>query len=144
MTIRILALRARTLLEFSSFALEHHRTPTGKDRDSTGELFAEAVATFGLLLVIFGAIGVKAEKEIPMAVGLYITAGYWFTSSTSFANPAVTVSRSFTNTFASIAPSSFGHYFAGQLIGTIIALPFVEWMFSGKSVMSAITTLIRK
>jgi hypothetical protein len=102
------------------------------------------VATFGLLLVIFGAIGVKAEKEIPMAVGLYITAGYWFTSSTSFANPAVTVSRSFTNTFASIAPSSFGHYFAGQLIGTIIALPFVEWMFSGKSMMSAITTLIRK
>jgi len=116
----------------------------GKDRDSTGELFAECVATFGLIVVIFGAIGVNAEKSIPMAVGLYITAGYWFTSSTSFANPAVTVSRSFTNTFASIAPSSFGHYFAGQLLGTLLALPFVEWLFGRKSFMSALSALLRK
>ena len=76
----------------------------GKDRDTGGELFAEAVATVGLLVTIFGSIAVKAEPTIPMAVGLYITAGYWFTSSTSFANPAVTVARSFTDTFAGISP----------------------------------------
>lgn len=116
----------------------------GKDRDSTGELFSEAVATFGLILVIFGAIGVNAQSQIPMAVGLYITAGYWFTSSTSFANPAVTVSRSFTNSFASINPKSFGHYFAGQFLGTIVALPFVEWMFLRKSPAAAFFALLRR
>eukprot|EP00939_MAST-03C_sp_MAST-3C-sp1_P003533 g3533.t1 len=115
----------------------------GKDRDTTGELFSEAVATFGLLVVIFGAIGVKEEKAIPMAVGLYITAGYWFTSSTSFANPAVTVARSFTNSFASINPKSFGHYFAGQCIGFLVGLPFVQWMFERKRPMDALASLVR-
>ena len=141
----------------------------GKDRDTNGELFSEAVATFGLLLTIFGSIGAQAKATIPMAVGLYITAGCesarpavarapkrprdrsvlaradWFTSSTSFANPAVTVARSFTNTFASINPgTSVWRYFIGQAVGLAVGLPFVEWLYERKPVSAAFATLFRK
>jgi glycerol uptake facilitator-like aquaporin len=117
----------------------------GKDRNSGGELFAEFVATVGLLITIFGGIAAaKGEKnDVPMAVGLYITAGYWYTSSTSFANPAVTVARSFTNSFAGISVASFPHYFAGQALGLLVGLPFCEWMFTRKTVPNAFATLLR-
>jgi len=114
----------------------------GKDRGSLSECFAEAVSTVGLLMTILGSIGADAKGTIPMAVGLYITAGYWFTSSTSFANPAVTIGRMFTNTFASINPNSIGPYFAGQAMGLVVGLPFCEWMWFDKSIGEAILTLV--
>lgn len=113
----------------------------GKDRDSLGEWLGEVIATIGLLMTILGSIGANAKGTIPMAVGLYITAGYWFTSSTSFANPAVTVGRSFTNTFAAINPSSILPYIAGQIVGLIVGLPFCEWMWNDKSFIAATLTL---
>ena len=114
----------------------------GKDRDSGGEFFAEIVATVGLLITIFGSIGVGAQPTIPMAVGLYITAGYWFTSSTSFANPAVTIGRTFTGTFAGISLQSWPAYFGGQFLGLCIGLPFTEWMFLRKSPAQAVGVLV--
>ncbi|KAB2845867.1 MAG: aquaporin family protein, partial [Hyphomicrobiaceae bacterium] len=74
-------------------------------RSGTGQWIAEATATFGLLLTIFGCLA-NASAAVPYAVGLYITAAYWFTASTSFANPAVTIARALSDTFAGIAPSS--------------------------------------
>jgi len=114
----------------------------GKDRGSIGEWFAEVVSTVGLLATILGSIGADAKGTIPMAVGLYITAGYWFTSSTSFANPAVTIGRAFTNTFASINPNSIGPYFAGQAVGLVVGLPFCEWMWFDKDIFEAFATLV--
>ena len=82
--------------------------------------FAEGVATFGLLLTIFGCMA-RAPTAAPMAVGLYITAAYWFTASTSFANPAVTLARSMSNTFAGIAPSGVPAFILAQLGGAAVA-----------------------
>ncbi|KAJ8601040.1 hypothetical protein CTAYLR_007975 [Chrysophaeum taylorii] len=114
----------------------------GKDRDTDGEFFSEAVATLGLLMTIFGCI--EAKADVAMGVGLFITAGYWFTSSTSFANPAVTVARSFTDTFASITPKSFQAYFLGQLVGLVVAVPLCEWMFKQQSPANALAALVRR
>jgi len=114
----------------------------GKDRDSDGEFFAEFVATVGLLSTIFGFV--KARADVAMGVGLYITAGYWYTSSTSFANPAVTIARSFTDTFAGISPKSFRGYFLGQLLGLIFALPATEWLFFDRDPLTALLTLLRR
>jgi len=83
-------------------------------------LVSEIIATTGLLLTIL-FIRKSDEKSIAIAVALFITAGYWFTSSTSFANPAVTIARIFTNTFTGIAPISVKYFIAGQLIGAILA-----------------------
>lgn len=113
----------------------------GKDRDTDGEFFAEFIATVGLLSVIFGFIAAKAD--VAMGVGLYITAGYWYTSSTSFANPAVTIARSFTDTFAGISPKSFRGYFIGQFLGLVFALPATEWIFFDKPPSHALLTLLR-
>ena len=74
----------------------------------------------------------------------YVTAGYWYTSSTSFANPAVTLGRCFTDTFASINPSSYGHFVGGQLAGFAVAMPFVSWMFDGADVVDALGVLLRR
>jgi len=112
----------------------------GKDRDTDGEFFSEIVATIGLLATIFGSI--RAKADVPMAVGLFITAGYWFTSSTSFANPAVTVARSFTDTFASISPKSFRAYFCGEVLGLVAGLPLCEWLFSEKPPLDAILVVL--
>jgi len=90
-------------------------------RGGLGQCFAEAVATFGLLLAIFGCIGV-APAATPYAVGLYITAAYWFTSSTSFANPAVTLARGLSDTFAGIAPANVPAFICSQLVGAAVAL----------------------
>lgn len=100
-------------------------------RDANGQWIAETVATFGLLLTIF-ALG--ATDRVPVAVGLYITAAYWFTASTSFANPAVTIARSLSNTFAGIAPMSVPGFIGAQIAGALIAIPLVNWLWgrSGK------------
>jgi arsenate reductase len=94
--------------------------------------------------VILGSIAGKKEDHIPMAVGLYITAGYWFTSSTSFANPAVMVGRSFTTTFASINPKSFHVFFGGQVVGLLLAVPFNAWIFQRYTVVDAFKVLLRQ
>ena len=90
-------------------------------RGGVGQWFAEAVATFGLLLAIFGCAPV-APAATAYAVGLYITAAYWFTSSTSFANPAVTIARGLSDTFAGIAPANVTAFICSQLIGAGAAL----------------------
>jgi arsenate reductase len=90
---------------------------------SSGALwFSELVATFGLLIVIFGVVRAGRATLAPLAVGAYITAAYWFTSSTSFANPAVTIGRTLSNTFAGIKPSSVPMFVVMQLMGGLLAI----------------------
>jgi len=98
-----------------------------KLRDGPAQAFSEAVATFGLLGTIFGTLRFRPDFT-PVAVGLYITAAYWFTASTSFANPAVTVARSLTDTFAGIAPSSAPAFIAAQIVGAIAAVGLFRWL----------------
>jgi glycerol uptake facilitator-like aquaporin len=90
--------------------------------------FAESVATFGLLLTIFGCVA-RAPSAVPYAVGLYITAAYWFTASTSFANPAVTIARALSNTFAGITPAGVPAFIAAQLIGALAATSLAAWLW---------------
>jgi glycerol uptake facilitator-like aquaporin len=89
-------------------------------RAGFGELFSEFIATFGLLCIIWGCARLRSEA-IPVAVGLYITGAYWFTASTSFANPAVTLGRAFTDTFAGIRPIDVPGFVAAQLLGAFSA-----------------------
>src|SRR5580658_7811873 len=96
-------------------------------RTGSGQWFAEGVATFGLLLTVFGC-GARTPAAIPYAVGLYITAAYWFTASTSFANPAVTVARALSDTYAGIAPTSVLAFVAAQLLGTLAAGAISRWL----------------
>jgi glycerol uptake facilitator-like aquaporin len=86
-----------------------------------GQWLAEAVATFGLVLTIFGCVA-RAPSAVPYAVGLYIGSAYWFTASTSFANPAVTIARSLSDTFAGIAPSGAPSFIAAQFVGMFAAV----------------------
>ena len=97
-------------------------------RTGVGQWIAEAVATFGLILTIFGCLR-GAREAVPYAVGLYITAAYWFTASTSFANPAVTVARSLSDTFAGIAPSGVVAFVLAQLAGAIAATSLAGWLW---------------
>jgi glycerol uptake facilitator-like aquaporin len=98
-------------------------------RTGAGQWLAEAVATFGLLLTILGCAA-KTPTAIPYAVGLYITSAYWFTASTSFANPAVTIARSLSDTFAGIAPSGVMAFVAAQSIGTAVAVIVAQWLWA--------------
>jgi glycerol uptake facilitator-like aquaporin len=97
-------------------------------RAGGGQWFAEAVATFGLLLTIFGCAA-RTPAALPYAVGLYITSAYWFTASTSFANPAVTIARSLSDTFAGIAPSGVTAFIAAQLTGAAMAVMIGKWLW---------------
>ena len=97
-------------------------------RTGPGQWFAEFVATFGLLLTIFGS-GAQTPAAIPYAVGLYITAAYWFTASTSFANPAVTIARALSDTYAGIAPAGVLAFIAAQLAGAVAATLLGRWLF---------------
>lgn len=92
------------------------------DRLTAAHLLAEVVATFGLLLVIRGVVHGGRASSVPLAVAAYIGAAYWFTSSTSFANPAVTVARTLSDTFAGIRPASAPAFIAAQLLGAALAL----------------------
>lgn len=93
-----------------------------KDRSGANLALAEAVATFGLLVVIFGVVRSGREKTVAFAVGGYIAGAYWFTSSTSFANPAVTIARTLSDTFAGIAPASVPAFIVAQLVATLAAV----------------------
>ena len=93
------------------------------NRGDTEMIFSEVIATFGLIITIL-FVRKYNPKDVASAVALFITAGYWFTSSTSFANPAVTVARIFTDTFTGISPASVFNFIIGQLIGSFVALIF--------------------
>lgn len=99
-----------------------------KLREGPAQGFSEAVATFGLIGTIFGTQRSRPEFT-PAAVGLYVTAAYWFTASTAFANPAVTLARSLSDTFAGIAPISAPPFIAAQIVGTVAATAFFTWLF---------------
>ena len=109
---------AKAAVAFST----HHRA-------SPAHLLAETVATFGLLLVIFSLARSKRSTAAPAAVGAYIGAAYFFTSSTSFANPAIAVGRMFSNTFAGIAPASVPGFILGQLAGSALALGAIRALY---------------
>ena len=100
-----------------------------KARTGLGQWIAECVATFGLLSTIFMVLKHRAEA-VPLAVGLYITAGYWFTASTSFANPAVTIAREFTNTFSGISPPDVPGFILAQIVGAVIATYLCRWLLT--------------
>ena len=98
-------------------------------RHGLGQWSAEIVATFGLVLTIFGCVRYRPDA-VPYAVGLFISAGYWFTASTSFANPAVTIARSFTDTFSGIAAGDVPGFILAQIVGAILAAFLARWVFS--------------
>lgn len=98
------------------------------ERIGVAQWTSELIATFGLLFVIFGGIKHRPE-QVAMLVATYITGAYWFTSSTSFANPAVTIARMFSDTFAGIAPAGVAGFIAMQLIATLGAVRLLKWLF---------------
>jgi glycerol uptake facilitator-like aquaporin len=105
-------------------------------RTGIGQWFAEAVAAFGLLVTIFGCLA-RTPAATPYAVGLYITAAYWFTASTSFANPAVTVARALSDTFAGIAPGGVPGFILAQVLGALLAVLFSAWLWGRRAARAA-------
>lgn len=101
-------------------------TPSTHVRSGTAQLFSEFVATFGLAMVIWGCAR-NRPRMTPFAVSAYIVAAYWFTASTSFANPAVTLARSMTNTFAGIRPGDVAGFVAAQCVGALAAVLYMRW-----------------
>jgi glycerol uptake facilitator-like aquaporin len=101
-------------------------------RSGHGQWLSEAVATFGLVFVIFTGLKVKSAF-VPMAVGLYIMAAYWFTASTSFANPAVTIARSFTDSFAGIRPVDVPNFILAQTLGGLLAYLLCNWFLKAEN-----------
>lgn len=102
-----------------------------RDRSSLNLLFAEGVATLGLLLVIFGVVRSGRTSAVAFAVGGYIAGAYYFTSSTSFANPAVTVARMFSDTFAGIRPADAPAFIAAQLVAVVVGIALIRVLFPG-------------
>ena len=100
-----------------------------KVRSGSGILFSEVVATIGLLVVIYGTIRAQRANLVPFTVAAWITGAYFFTSSTSLANPAVTIARSLSNTFAGIAPESVPMFVLMQLIGAMMAVAIIKFVF---------------
>lgn len=103
-----------------------------KARTGLGQWTGEAIATFGLILTILGTVRFRANW-VAATVALYITAAYWFTSSTSFANPAITLARSLSDTFAGIAPHDVPLFIVAQLIGAGLGALMASWLFPGES-----------
>jgi glycerol uptake facilitator-like aquaporin len=117
------AVLANLMFETAAVSISTHVRAGG------GLWLGEVVATVGLLLTIFGVVRSGRGDVAPFAVGAYITAAYWFTSSTSFANPAVTIGRMFSNSFAGIAPGSAPAFIASQLGGGLIAVGLVHYLW---------------
>jgi glycerol uptake facilitator-like aquaporin len=97
-------------------------------RHGPAQLLSECVATFGLLSVVWGCSRLRSAVVVPFAVGAYVTAAYWFTASTSFANPAVTLARCLTDTFAGIRPADVPGFIAAQLVGATAATALFGWL----------------
>ena len=110
-------------------------------RTGPGQWIAEIVATFGLLLTILGCV-VRAPAATPYAVGLYITAAYWFTASTSFANPAVTIARTLSDTFAGIAPANAPFFVVAQLLGMSIAFLVAAYLWPQREQVQSSPTVV--
>ncbi|HXS65366.1 MAG TPA: MIP/aquaporin family protein [Streptosporangiaceae bacterium] len=102
---------------------------SAKDRATPAHFLSEIIATLGLILVIFALARSDRSKAAPAAVGAYIGAAYFFTSSTSFANPAITIGRTFSNTFAGIAPASAPSFITAQIIGGLLGLAVVRTLY---------------
>lgn len=109
-----------------------------RDRSGGGLWLGEVVATFGLLLVILGVVRSGRASVAPFAVGGYIAAAYWFTSSTSFANPAVTIGRTLTDTFAGIAPSSVPMFLVMQVLGAVLAIVLARYLHPDVSALDVV------
>jgi glycerol uptake facilitator-like aquaporin len=117
---------AGTMMAHAMFALPL-LDASMKMRSGGAQWFAEGVAAFGLVATILA--GIRFERaSVPWLVGLYITAAYWFTSSTSFANPAVAIARSMTNTFSGIRPADLPGFIAAELCGAVVALMLMRWL----------------
>lgn len=99
-----------------------------KPRNGAGQELSEAVATFGLVATILGGLRLR-KQAVPALVGLYVTAAYWFTASTSFANPAVAAARSLSDTFSGIRPGDVPAFVLAQLAGALVALGLAGWLF---------------
>jgi glycerol uptake facilitator-like aquaporin len=117
------AIAANGMFALTAISISTHHRATG------AHVFAESIATLGLLLVIFSLARTGRATTAPAAVGAYIGAAYWFTSSTSFANPAITVGRIFSNTFAGIAPASVPAFAAAQLAGGLAAIAVIRALY---------------
>jgi glycerol uptake facilitator-like aquaporin len=115
-----------TVLAHAMFALPLIDTSL-KERAGAAQLLSEGVAAFGLVVTILAGIRF-ARTAVPWLVGLYITAAYWFTASTSFANPAVAIARSLTNTFSGIRPVDLPGFIAAELLGAVVALALSRWL----------------
>ncbi|MDP4892022.1 aquaporin [Cypionkella sp.] len=115
-----------TLAAHAMFDLALLQTST-HIRTGAPQYLAEIIATFGLILAILGAINAKAN--VATTVACYITAAYWFTASTSFANPAVALARAFTDTFAGIRPADLGGFWAAEVVGAVLAAALGGWLF---------------
>jgi glycerol uptake facilitator-like aquaporin len=126
MAVQIAGGIAGTMLAHAMFALPLLDASL-KTRTGGAQWLAEAVAAFGLIATILG--GIRFERtSVPWLVGLYITAAYWFTSSTSFANPAVAIARSMTNTFSGIRPADLPGFIAAELCGAVVGLMLMSWL----------------
>lgn len=116
------------LLAHLMFGLDPLQLST-TERTGLPQWLAEFIATFGLLITILGCVRFKPDA-VAFAVGLYITSAYWFTASTSFANPAVTIARSLSDTFAGIAPSDAPAFIIAQILGALAAAALGGWLFA--------------
>ena len=125
---QILGALCGTLLANFMFGLEIYEL-SQNSRGGINIYISETIATFGLVLVILRVSAFRSELVAP-AVGLYITSAYWFTSSTSFANPAVTIARIFTDSFSGIHPSSVIYFLFGQTIGGVVAFYFFKYLYN--------------
>lgn len=114
------------LVAHAMFELEWLQT-SARSRTGASQWFAEGVATFGLVVAILGTLR-WGTRVVAVSVGLYITAAYWFTASTSFANPAVTIGRTFTDTFSGIQPPHAPAFIAAQLAGAVVAVLVMRWL----------------
>jgi glycerol uptake facilitator-like aquaporin len=129
--VQVIGCCAGALLAHSMFALPLWQIST-RVRTGPGQWLAEGVATFGLLLVVLGH---RRAQDAPWMVAAWIGAAYWFTASTSFANPAITIARSLTDTFAGIRPADAPAFIAAQLIGALIALGAARSLFPAKAAL---------
>jgi glycerol uptake facilitator-like aquaporin len=124
--VQVLGGIAGTLMAHAMFALPLIDA-SFKTRTGGAQWFSEGVATFGLVVTILGGIRF-AQASVPWLVGLYITAAYWFTASTSFANPAVAIARSFTNTFSGIRPLDLPGFIGAEIAGALLGLTLMAWL----------------
>jgi len=129
---------AGSLLAHAMFELPLIETAS-KIRTGTGQWLAEGVATFGLVATILGGVRFRPEA-IPWLVGLYITAAYWFTASTSFANPAVAIARGFTDTFSGIRPLDVPPFILVEICGAVLALALCRWLMAAPEALAAAAT----